>query len=382
MATGIQSHELQGSPALDVWSADDSQRGPCTGYLDLVLRVFKDHHQPFLLVGPLAARWHGCEDPWRNDISVLIEQTKLESICASLVATREWSRCPNPFKRDDLLDPRENTTAIPETWLISHNTWTETIDFFYLLLWPEELYKLSINCNKYEVPDITTTQAIIFEEEFREHAEESGSSHLPPVSRRCKWSRRDLSIFVPTIADHLYALLEQALDERRQKTQCGNEPNHQIGRYIEHLKWDQTAKGEWLLAEKISPRHHERMKSLLDNYARVPVRRRYDTAQTQRNRNDGDQLSDLNSTSSLRCQAETGTSLMQQTRELAISYSNSSRHQLSNLRRRSESPDSSDATSRRERLQKSINAMNERVKASCRNRRRRDPLFIYPERRH
>jgi hypothetical protein len=48
------------------------------------------------------------------------------------------------------------------------------------ILWPEELYKLSVNCKKYEVPDTTTTKSIILGEEFRKNAEEHESSPSLP----------------------------------------------------------------------------------------------------------------------------------------------------------------------------------------------------------
>jgi hypothetical protein len=41
--------------------------------------------------------------------------------------------------------------------------------------------------------------------------------------------------------------------------------------------WDWPPAGEWLLAEKVSGRHHEYMKALLDGYQRTPVRN-YDPA--------------------------------------------------------------------------------------------------------
>jgi hypothetical protein len=223
---------------------------------------------------------------WASDLSVLIQQANLPSISDDLVSSGEWSICQNPYVREGtLFNPDKNTTAIREIWLVSQKeNLPGAIGSNYLRLWPEELYQLSVaGCKKYEVPDLILKQPFVLEEEFcRDTNHQFGPrkfslldherSLLHSNSYRCKWIKRNIPLYVPTIEDHLDALLEQAYNERRERNMCGNNPTIKIHQYIEHHMWDWPPVGEWLLSERVSMLHREQMTLLLDGYRREPVR--------------------------------------------------------------------------------------------------------------
>ena len=79
-----------------------------------------------------------------------------------LVESKEWETCNNPNIGKLHADiSMINTTSVPDIWLISRN---EDPWFHYLRLWSEELYKLSIDRAKIEIPDVLNSSYVLLEE--------------------------------------------------------------------------------------------------------------------------------------------------------------------------------------------------------------------------
>ena len=271
------------SPLLDVWSADESQVDLQTGYFDNVLAIFEKNRHPFILIGELAMRWHSCCTGPDKETDVLVKSSQIDDIAFDLVYSGNWTLCSNPYLDSSAWLSYINTTEIRETWLQSQN---QHVPFFgrYLRLWPEELYQLSVEkCQKFEIPDLSACWQVTFEECYYRDPkqlfgpdrlsvrEQSQDAILPPVSRRCKWIQRRIPLYVPSIADHLNALLDQEHVEFTDCTRSGNIPSTQVHRYIRYHCWDWPPATQWLLKSgRIHQRNILRLRHRLENHRRIP----------------------------------------------------------------------------------------------------------------
>ena len=265
------------SPHLDVFNIEPKripESGPhCAGYLDTALTVFERHNHPFLLVSNLAMRWHGANHAEELEIDVLVRASQIQAIVDDLVASGDWEKSTNYATKDRRSD-MINETSIPDIWLKSHRPhyWLE-----YLRIWPEELYKLSVDCNKIEVPDIRTRTNVTLEEEYyRDPYQRFGPpilstrdmSLVPSMTSQAKSLRRDIPIFVPLIEEHLNAVLDQRRTEIETGLANGNGPDFCIQNYIRYLYLDWSPAQEWVLREKVWERNRVYMKIRLQSFKR------------------------------------------------------------------------------------------------------------------
>ena len=167
-----------------------------------------------------------------------------------------------------------NQTAIPDIWLKSC---IEDPYFEYLRIWPEELYKLSVDCNKIEVPDVQNKEYVLLEDEYyRDPYQRFGPprlskkwrSLLPILQMRAKLLRRDIPIWIPTVEEHLNALLDQRREEIDTRLRTGNDPEWQIRNFIRYLYLDWEPTREWILSTKVRERNRELMVQRLDKFKR------------------------------------------------------------------------------------------------------------------
>lgn len=217
----------------------------CTGYLDRTLEIFEKHTQPFLLVGTLANTWSGVNSLPQDEIDLLVRSAKMEVLTEDLTNLGMWEVCENPATTDHHTNTSLiNSSATRDVWL---RTNIEDPWFRYLRLWPETLYNLSMDCAKVQVPDVLNKGAILLEEEYyRDPHQRFGprrkSTHpeaiLPPLQTRAKLLRLDIPIFVPTIEDHLNALLYQVRAQIDSGMKNGNAPAYHVKNYVRYLYLD------------------------------------------------------------------------------------------------------------------------------------------------
>lgn len=229
------------SPLLDITLNKPEPISPdmplCAGYLDSALLIFQKHNHPFILVSTLAMIWSGSNNSPEREIDVLVRSSLLETLVNDLVASGEW-------KTNDDQIPDHTTTTAKSVWLKSC---LEDPFMEYLRLWPEELYKLSIDCNKIEVPDIWAMQPVLLEEEYyRNPYERFGPPRLstrtrpilPRLQVRAKIMKQEIPIFIPTIEDHLNAYLDQLREELDTRLVSGGYPKWQIRNFVRFLYLD------------------------------------------------------------------------------------------------------------------------------------------------
>ena len=271
---------MNSSPLLDIFNLDaepfdrDPEKRICTGYLDTVLSIFEHHSHSFVLISTLAMRWNGANNMPMREIDVLVRSLQLQDIVDDLIASGEWALSQNPNEIAATL----NETSIQDIWLESLIEMPEFSAFKYLRLWPEELYHLSVtDCGKIEVPDVLAISTVLLEEEhYRDPHERFGPPRLsakhtpilPNIEDRAKLVRRDIPIYVPTIQDHLNALLDQLREQTVTKLKCGNEPEWQIGNFIRYHYLDWAPARSWLLSSKIYERNLALMEFRLDRFRR------------------------------------------------------------------------------------------------------------------
>ncbi|KAL8831595.1 MAG: hypothetical protein Q9191_000775 [Dirinaria sp. TL-2023a] len=250
---------------------DSSSRG---GYLDNTLRVFERHKHPFVLVGTLAKRWSGCGHNPTSKIDVLVRSSSLLLIVDELIASSDWE-LPSA---DELQGLRNNNSGKSETWLkFGH----EHILFQYLRLWPEEVYHLSLECEKIEVPGIFTKPTDLMEEEYdrdpyhrfalptRSRIPESELLPIPPL--RAKSDGQDSCIYIPSIKAHLNALLQQRITELITGIPNGGDPRAQLRDLIRYLVLDWKPTRKWILDTKIEPQLRETMELIFRGFTRKKV---------------------------------------------------------------------------------------------------------------
>lgn len=187
----------------------------CTGYLDTTLAIFKRHKHPFILISTLANRWSGANNLDQDEIDILVRSSQTDAIVQDLVASGEWKLSTNyAHSQGDNFEPSMiNCSQSRDTWLEAciEDPW-----FHYLRLWPEELYKLPIDCGKIEVPDVQNTQTVSLEEEyFRDPHSRFGPARLSKVDRSpvpgckcapnfCRWTSRSLYQRLKIISTHTW----------------------------------------------------------------------------------------------------------------------------------------------------------------------------------
>lgn len=243
----------------------------CTGYLENTLAVFQKHHHPFVLVGSLAMRWSGANPVHQHEIDVLVRSSEAPKIITDLIALGEWELSTN-YATESRFFSLINESSIPDTWLESciEDPWHR-----YLRLWPEELYKMSIDCEKIEVFDVDNNRNVLVEEEYHlapfcsVPLSKLSSYPFPPLQVRAKLIRMDLPIFIPKIKDHLNALLDQRREEIRTGFANGNEPVWHIGNFIRYLYVEWAPYREWIL-EKVHERNRELLRFHIDSFKRKP----------------------------------------------------------------------------------------------------------------
>jgi hypothetical protein len=135
----------------------------CPGYLDTVLSIFQRHDHPFILVSTLAMRWSGGNNCPQNEIDVLVRSSHLQALVDGLVESGEWEVSKNYADIEGEMNYQSliNHTSIHDVWL---KACFPDPAFEYLRFWPEELYHLSVDCNKVEVPDISIRNYVVLEE--------------------------------------------------------------------------------------------------------------------------------------------------------------------------------------------------------------------------
>lgn len=271
------------SPLLDTTTLEPERINPswpvCPGYLDTVLSVFKRHRQPFVLVSTLAMRWSSARNGVQKEVDVLVRSSHLQVIVDDLIASGDWKISDGLVEYGNYSSVI-NYTAIRDVWLKS--CWPDPF-LEYLRFWPEELYKLSVTCNKVEVPDVFSREEVLLEEEYyRDRCERFGPQRLryfcipdrpllPLIQMRAKIMEREIPIFIPTIEEHLNALLDQLREQRETGLFNGNAPQWQVGNFIRYLFLDWTPTRNWLLSSKIRERNLDLMTERLDNYWRKPL---------------------------------------------------------------------------------------------------------------
>ncbi|KAL8827132.1 MAG: hypothetical protein Q9170_007138 [Blastenia crenularia] len=246
----------------------------CTGYLDRTLEIFERHKHPFVLISTLALTWSGVNCCAGDEIDVLVRSSALGGIVKDLVRIGDWEHAKDSDIEELCQDLSFDMESRCDVWLRSS---TQDPFFHYLRLWPETLYNLSVDCEKLEIPDVMNKGSILLEEEYYRDTHQRfgpprGSTHpellLPPLQTRAKLLRMDLRIYVPTIEDHLNALLYQARAEVRSGRECGNAPALLIQYFVRYLYLDWTPTRHWILNTKIHAPNREYMRSRIDKFQR------------------------------------------------------------------------------------------------------------------
>lgn len=245
----------------------------CSGYLDSALSIFEIHNHPFVLVSTHAMRWSGANNLPQKEIDVLVRSSQLKAIVDDLVASGDW-KMSNNWTENCTYAFMMNNTSIKDIWL---ETCIDDPMFPYLRIWPEELYKLSVDCHKIEVPDVWARERVLLEEEYyRDPYERFGPPRLstrertpiPNLQFRAKIRRLDVPIFIPTIEEHLNAYLDQQREQTKSGNRNGGSPVGQIENFIRYLYLEWTPTQEWLLNSKIHERNQPLMTELLSRTKR------------------------------------------------------------------------------------------------------------------
>ena len=175
------------------------------------------------------------------------------------------------------MDPR-NTSETPRTWLKYRH---EHILFRYLVLWPEELYHLSLDCEKFEVPDVFTKGPMLIEEEYDRdpydrfklptQSRRKESELLPALHLRAKSDSQKVPIYIPSIKALVNALLRQRVTELMTKRPNGGDPRGQLRDLIRYLVLDWEPTRQWFLDTKIEPSLRATMESVFEGFTRKQI---------------------------------------------------------------------------------------------------------------
>lgn len=269
----------------DISAAERVDDAYVAGCLDHTLDIFERHVHPFIVVGVVATTWCSSNSMPGSEIDLLLKSSAIPSIVDDLVASGEWAPCKNPYTQQRLEgalvgDTHDNTTAISDTWLVTCKPgYFHPLGFRHLRLWPEELYHLSADCHKIQIPDIYPVQKVLLEEEYhRDPHGRFGPCRLSvleaasePIlqSEECRFRKSSpVAMFIPRIEDHLNALLDQLREEIISGKKCGNMPSWHIRNFIRYHVWDWPPASAWLLDNKIHHRNDKAMRHELQRYVR------------------------------------------------------------------------------------------------------------------
>ncbi|KAL8713109.1 MAG: hypothetical protein Q9220_002630 [cf. Caloplaca sp. 1 TL-2023] len=206
--------------------------------MDSTFVIFHRREHPFIVVGTQANTWSGVNSMPREEIDVLVRSSSTEAIIKDLVVSREWEVRHNP-------DP------------------------------PEELYKLCIDCAKVEVPDVLNKGCVLIEEQYypdphQRFGPSPASTHqrnlLPVLQIRAKFRNKDIPICIPSIQDHLNALLSQSQMEMKSGRKTGNAPRVRLRNYVRYLFFDWAPQREWILATVVAPEHRAALADFIARY--------------------------------------------------------------------------------------------------------------------
>ena len=213
------------------------------GYLDEILTIFEKHNHPFIIVDNLAMRWMGCKnlaqlvsvlfrlsfDRYKlimaQDVDVLVRRSQLSDIVSDILPTGNWYE-EKPEEREKMGDyPYTDGETVLRAAPSHHSLYR------CLRLWAEDLYFLSVDGPKIEIPDISAWQTTIVEQRYHPEIKERmyGPKHvgvhepgiLPPPEYQAKSPDMKVSIFIPTIARYLEARLQQDKQPRSLRTRRG-----------------------------------------------------------------------------------------------------------------------------------------------------------------
>ena len=254
------------------------------GYLDDVVATFERHGHPFVLVGTFGLTWCSTALIPCSWVDLLLTDDKMEAIAADLERSGRWFRTENPaYSKRFFFIKDYNTSDVADIWLESSIAdrmgplWIR-----HLRLLPEALYQLSVRAGqRFEVPDLYSPQHSICEPEYLRDplrrfgppvltsATMPGPREVMPI--QCRVATKHVPIYIPSIQDHLNALLDQCRVEEVTGTCCGLEPQLQIDCLIRYLFIDWPPARDWLLENKIEERNRARMEGLLLRYKRKTV---------------------------------------------------------------------------------------------------------------
>ena len=266
-----------------------------TGYLDNVLSIFDQHDHPFVLVGQYGMQWAGVNYIGRPEIDILVRSSQIQAITSDLVNSGEWKRLrfsPYADVSDEIFHYIPG--SLDDIWLevTGDRVLCPYMGLRYLRLWPEEVYKLSVDgCSKLEVPDISPNNCVVLEDEYlrdpdkligppllkkkKRFPEDFDTRALLAVEHRAKWHRRDVPIFVPLIAEFLNAHLEQFQEHHEFREEfelgIGSRAGNALRLFIRYLYLDWDIVRDWLLENKIKPEYRDVMRGMCDSYFRKPV---------------------------------------------------------------------------------------------------------------
>ena len=208
------------------------------GYFNHILQIFEQHNHPFVLVGDLGSRWNGANTSHRRTVDI-------RHGCCDL-----------------------NTTPIEDVWLeYIGGGWLDPdgkIELKYLHFWPEALYQLSLaSCLELQAPDVYANHTCLEDEydrdpyhRFRPRLQEHDK---PLLGCRARSAECSIPIYVPAIATHLDALLDQRRAERETQTSCGNQPEGHIWNIVRYNYLDYEPTRKWLVETKIAEHNKKDM---------------------------------------------------------------------------------------------------------------------------
>lgn len=201
------------------------------GYLDEVLTVFEKHKHPFVLVDNLAMRWMGCKNIAQpvsiiyhlpidrgliimtQDVDILVRRSQLSDIVTDILSTGDWHK-----EKSEERDMKDNHPYADS------DTVLRAVSSFHglyrcLRLWTEDLYFLSVDGPKIEIPDVCAWNTTIVEHKYHPDIQKRmygpifvGTQEpgiLPPLEYQAKSPKIKVSIFIPTIARYLEARIQQ-----------------------------------------------------------------------------------------------------------------------------------------------------------------------------
>ena len=201
------------------------------GYLNEVLTVFEKHKHPFVLVDNLAMRWMGCKNLGQpvsiisrlrvdriliimaQDIDILVRRSQLSDILTDILSTGNWHEEKSEEREKKDNDPYADSDTILRAAPSYRSLYR------CLRLWPEDLYFLSVDGPKIEIPDVSAWKTTLVEHRYHPdiHKRAYGpmfvGTHepgiLPPLAYQAKSPEVKIPIFIPTIARYLEARIQQ-----------------------------------------------------------------------------------------------------------------------------------------------------------------------------